>query len=99
MFGDLEREGMDRRVERIRKKGIKEVEGVVYRGQGNVAGFENRIIEKVSSAINEMANKSIDCFHKIQGVKELLQRIQISISSSPSHPDLSSIVTLNKIFR
>lgn len=35
---------MDRRVERIRKRGIKEVEGVVYRGQCNVVGFENRII-------------------------------------------------------
>jgi flagellin-specific chaperone FliS len=59
-----------------------------------------RIMEKVSLAINDMAVKSMDVFNRIQGARDILGRLRKLLNDSQRRGlTLAEIRTLSKIFK
>ena len=57
------------------------------------------MLGKVESAINEMADKTLEAYSKIQGVRGLMYRIMECLAQKKSNYDLDDIVRINKIFK
>ena len=71
LFYELERGGdIDRSLEKIRKEGIKQTKKLIYADKDNYnADLCEKIMDKVGRAINDMASRGLNIFHKLQGAK------------------------------
>ena len=90
---------VDKKVERIIKKGIREAESLIDETSSNNTGIRDRIISKVKLAINDLAEKSLNLFHRVKGAKELIRRLHGLINDSRRSLESSEIRKLSKIFK
>lgn len=103
LFADLENaedeRQVDRRVERIIRKGVREAESLIDDGASSNAAIRERIIGKVRLAISDLAEKSLSLFHRVRGARELVHRLHALISDSRRSLETSEIRKLSKIFK
>ncbi len=69
-------------MDKIIKKGVREAESIIDDVNGYNNSIRDRIIRKVRLAINDMADKSLSLFHKVQGAKDLIRRLHKLITDS-----------------
>ena len=98
LFQFLEKDSqIDKKVDRERRKGIKKVRRAVQDyGDDDI---ESKILGKVEGAINEMADKTLEAYSKIQGVRGLMYRIKDCLAENKSSYDLDDIIKINEIFK
>ena len=98
LFQFLENDNqIDKKVDKERKRGLKKVRRAIQDYGDD--GIENKILGKVESAINEMADKTLEAYSKIQGVRGLMYRIMECLAQKKSNYDLDDIVRINQIFK
>jgi hypothetical protein len=73
---------VDKKVDKIIKKGVREAENIIDDGNNYNHSIRDRIISKVKLAINDIADKSLSLFHKVQGAKDLIRRLHKLITDS-----------------
>ena len=56
-------------------------------------------MDKVGKAINEMASKGLNIFHKLQGAKELINKIKRILNDSNSSLSIKEIKKFSEIFQ
>ena len=103
LFAELENSEderlVDRKVDRIIKKGVREAECLIDDSSSYNSSIRDRIISKVKLAINDLAERSLSLFHRVKGAKELIRRLHGLINDSRRSLESSEIRKISKIFK
>lgn len=73
---------VDKKVDKIIKKGVREAECLIDDNNSYNYSIRDRIISKVKLAINDLAERSLNLFHRVKGAKELIRRLHNLINDS-----------------
>ena len=77
---------------------MKETKKLVYKDSKYSHSLCDKIMEKVSLAINDMTTRSLDLFHKFQGAKELITKIRKILNDANKRLTIMEIKKFSEIF-